>query len=388
MSFGPLAEIHLVGTAKALDLGNAYAKPVVNQIKLLPWECSANVKIGEILCEPELRDGQKIEENPRYLARKQLQTLEAMGFQLMSAYEHEFLVTKAGKPLYESRQYCSTVKLMEVKDFILDLEKNMWQCGINVESLHSEAAPARFEYTFTPKYGIQVPDDMFLFRRAAKEIAVKYGLEVTFMAKPFAAGVCTGHFNHSLWSIENNTNAFYDKDSQLSQLGRYWVGGIIKHMKALTAIYCPTPNCYRILHSPRCGDRTDWGFSSRNFSLRVTSNSASATYVENRIPSSSANVYLVMAATIAAGIDGIKNQTEPPPEGKCPDSDILPSNLAEALEALESDEVLADSLGPTFMACFLYEKRKVEVDKFGKHDINNSVPSELEAERAEYFELL
>ena len=123
------------------------------------------------------------------------------------------------------------------------------------------------------------------------------------------------------------------------------------------------------------------------FSLRIKSASEKATYMENRIPSGASNIYLVLAATVAAGIDGIKNKIEPPAPGLragCP----LPFKLEEALDALEKDETMVQALGEEFVEWFLIEKREVELKKFGTHDIAKFIDSEFKAELDEYFEMI
>ena len=110
------------------------------------------------------------------------------------------------------------------------------------------------------------------------------------------------HYNHSLWTLDGKTALFDPSASdQLSDIARYWIGGLIKHSAALTALCSPTVNCYRRLHGPRLPDKANWGLEDRNASFRVKNYSEQGTYFENRIPGGSCNPYLVLAATVAAG---------------------------------------------------------------------------------------
>ena len=389
--FGPRSEIIECKCVLETKYGNSYSKPMCNKIVELPWAGTDKFKIGEILCEPMWQDGTIQEACPRYVARKQLQNLESMGLKLMCACEAEFLLVKDGKPLFEGTDYCTHVRFSDVEELMLTLDSNLRKCGIESETMEVEYSPGQVEFAFVPKFGIEAADNMFRFKTAVKEIAKKSGITAVFMSKPFAGEDASSgtHFNHSLWNTQTNQNAFYDPNEtdHISSLGKYWIGGVIKHMEAVTALCCPTINCYRHLHTPWVADKKDWDYDSRLVSLRIKSTSEKATYMENRIPSGASNIYLVLAATVAAGIDGIKNKIEPPAPGLrlgCP----LPFKLEEALDALEKDETMVKALGEEFVEWFLIEKREVELKKFGKHDMTKLIDSELKAEQDEYFEMI
>ena len=390
LSHGPRGENTHDKLPERAKHSNIYAVPGAEEIKVLPWAGCDKYKVGEVLCDLNWKDGTPVEESPRYVAKKQLQTLEAMGYSLLSAFECEFSLVKNEKSLFETSQYFSMLKFNEAEKYMFDLEKALCQCGVDVECLHVESGPGQMELSFRPTCHIKAADNMFLFKRAAKEIAKKHGIEACFMAKPFEIDSNTAHFNHSLWSIDTQRNVFYtpDEHDKISELGKHWIGGIIKHIDAITAFCCPTVNCYRCLHDTFNADRNDWDYDSREVSIRVKHYSEEATYIENRIPTSAACCHLVMAATLAAGIDGIKNKIEPPPSGKREDSIPLPSDLHEALDALESDHVLVEALGEKLVESFLCAKRNVELAKFGKNTLNLWLPTEVEAEKKEYFELI
>ena len=198
---------------------------------------------------------------------------------------------------------------------------------------------------------------MFTLKEAVKEIALEHGWRATFMTRPAAGrGCCSGmHFGQSLWT--DGKNAFHDDAAaaeeedrrQLSAVGRHWAAGLVKHAGALAALVSPTVNCYRRLHRPWAPDRADCGWQNRNAMLRLVTSSAQTTYVENRLPSSAANPYVVLAATVAAGVDGLVNRLELPPADAQDRGERLPSSLSEALSALESDRTICDALGDEFI---------------------------------------
>jgi len=189
------------------------------------------------------------------------------------------------------------------------------------------------------------------------------------------------HFCMSLWV--GDTNIFHDPTTnELSAVGSHWAAGLIKHAPALTALFCPTVNCYRHLHTHMTPDVADCAWESRDAMLRVVIMGPHTTYIENRLPTSAANPYIVMAATVAAGIDGLVNRLELP-RGE---AERLPSSLPEALSALEADKVLSDALGEEFIRWFLQLKRETEIAKVNK--AKDERRDEMEVERELYFHLL
>ena len=265
--FGPRSETTECKCVLETKYGNSYSKPMCNNIVELPWAGTDKFKIEEILCEPMWQDGTIQEACPRYVARKQLQNLESMGLKLMCACEAEFLLVKDGKPLFDGTDYCTHVRFRDVEELMLTLDSNLRKCGIESETMEVEHSPGQVEFAFVPKFGIEAADNMFSFKTAVKEIAKKPEITAVFMSKPFAGEDASSgtHFNHSLWNTQTNRNAFYDPNEtdHISSLGKYWIGGVIKHMEAITALCCPTVNCYRHLHTPWVADKKDWDFDSR-----------------------------------------------------------------------------------------------------------------------------
>jgi len=214
-------------------------------------------------------------------------------------------------------------------------------------------------------------------------MSAQHGWRATFMTKPTSDKDSSSaiHFCMSLWA--GDTNTFHDPATKgLSAVGRHWAAGLIKHAPALIALLCPTVNCYRHLHTHMTPDVADCLWESRDAMLRVVIMGPHTTYIENRLPTSAANPYVVMAATVAAGIDGFVNRLQLSSEA----AERLPSSLAEALTALEADKVLSDALGEEFNRWFLQLKREAEIAK-----VNNAKEEErdeMEVERELYFRLL
>ncbi|XP_072020405.1 lengsin-like [Amphiura filiformis] len=177
------------------------------------------------------------------------------------------------------------------------------------------------------------------------------------------------HFNYSLWDINGENNLMMDNKNpdSLSDVARHWLAGILAHAPAVSLLMAPTINCVKAFE-PRSTSinpcNATWGFDNRTTALRVKVGDTGA-YIENRICSGGANPYLILAATVAAGIDGIQNQMEPLPHvnGNAYDPDniptntpILPSNMKTALENLSNDSIICEALGDDFVKCFVAHK--------------------------------
>jgi len=190
------------------------------------------------------------------------------------------------------------------------------------------------------------------------------------MTKPVKSSTVCGSgqlFNHFIGSVIHLPDALDNEFVNsadvcgISQVSHYWLAGLVKHARGLTALCCPTVNCYRRLHGPSapCKAFVSTDDNDQTSSFRLKMAGATSAFVENRLPGRSANPYIVLAATVAAGLDGITNKY-PPPE---PGADVLlPQSLFEALDALGEDEVLVKALGVEFIQSFIRKKYKFEVD--------------------------
>ena len=286
--------------------------------------------------------------------------------------------------------------------------------GIEVETLQTEYGDGQFELVLKPQIGIKIADNVFVAKDCIKEVARKYSMNAIFIAKISNASDCNAmHFNHSLRAMRQDDigNIFSDvsKKDRISSVCRSWIGGLVCHYRALAAVCNPTVNCYRRLNTHWNPRVSDWGVDDRTASYRIKNSSPEATYIESRLPSSSANPYLVLASTVAAGVNGIKQDFPcPPPSTVFPSSptppttapstsspsaptttvpnltavtnptattlatrsatasDLLyspmephkvPHNLVEGLEALQDDAYLVDALGKDFVKWFVLLKR-------------------------------
>ncbi len=312
-----------------------------------------------------------------------------MGLEIKSAFEVEFKVYEGRKPLFSGCDFCVQTTMAQHCAFLFDLEKNLNATGVNVETMYTEYSDGQFEFTLHPECGIKALDDFFVLKNSIKELCDQRGYIASFMAKPDQLGCGSGaHFNFSIWDKQTDRNMMYDASQadNLSDFMKHFLAGMLKHVNAVTALCSPTVNCYRRLHGPWAPDIANWGIDNRMATYRIKNQGISGTYFENRIPSGLANPYLVMAATLAAGLDGVDQKLQCPPACQTM-ADPLPATLAEGLSALESDSIMIPSLGEDVMAWFIGMKREVELAKFASHSMKEEKEAEITAERNQYEKL-
>lgn len=324
--------------------------------------------IGQIFGEIRWHGDKPQEACPRYMARKQLHRLDEMGYSFYSGTEVEFLLLDkaTSKPVFATGWYMNSYLLGEFEPWYIDLDEALDKAGVPVYSTHIEYGPGQFEIPTSPEFGIIAADHWVILRQCLKEVSSKWGYVVNIMAHYLPYGKApTGsgaHSNFSVWDKERQNNIFWDESSPegLSDFAYHWIAGLMKHASALAAIFCPTTNCYGRLKGKITPTYINWGMENRTAMIRTKNKGPSGTYVENRLTSGLANPYLVMACTIAAGLDGVKNTTacpEPHQESVV----CIPGSLEEALDALKNDEVMVDALGKEFVEWFCAVKQ-VDID--------------------------
>lgn len=238
---------------------------------------------------------------------------------------------------------------------------------LDIEGCNAEFDPGQVEAAVAHRDALGAADAAFLFRELVRETALVRGLGATFMARPFADSIGNGmHLNLSAAGTDGH-NAFHDPfdPDGLSQSCRWAIAGILEHHEALTAVFAPTVNSYKRLHPGLLsGYWANWGLDNRLTSVRVPGQRGAGTRIEHRTPDGTCSPHLAVLALLAAALDGIERQLAPPDpasgdaEGS-PGTEVhTPHSLAEALDLLEKDSVLADAVGPDLMTTFLGLKRR------------------------------
>ena len=254
------------------------------------------------------------------------------------------------------------------RDMVLTLE----DMGFVIEASHHEVAPAQHEIDFQYDEALVTADNIMTFKLAVKTIAKRHGLHATFMPKPkFGVNGSGMHINMSL--AQDGKNLFADaSDKQgLSQEAYYFIGGIMKHMKGMTAITNPLVNSYkRLVPGYEAPVYIAWSATNRSPLIRIPAAGGEGTRVELRCPDPSANPYLALAVCLQAGLDGIRNKMMPPAsvdrnifamtkeEQKALDIDEIPGTLIEAVGELEKDDFIRSVLGEHVSVKYIEAKKR------------------------------
>jgi glutamine synthetase len=350
--------------------------PDLATVTPLPWEPSAAWCLGDAVAE----DGSAAAESPRVVARRVADHAASLGYTLICGPELEFYVCEPG-PGGGWQRYANEPGNVYVvgrkgdpQGVLLDMLRQLRDVGLGVTAANHEFSPGQFEINLGHSELADAADRSFRLKSAVQEIARHRGLLATFMAKPFNDEDGSGFHVHLSLNDETGLNVFGDASGTdgLAAAGRYAVGGVLRHARALSALLNPTVNSYK-----RFGPNTlapwliDWGLDNRSVMVRIPPERGDAARMEVRLGDATANPYLAMAAVGAAVCLGIADKVEPPAklEGYGYDparSEVLPTRLGDALDALEADRELTEVLGEYFVASFLAYKRN-EIERFERY---------------------
>lgn len=335
-------------------------KPDWDTLAVLPYAPGE----ARVICDLHGMDGAQALDDARIVARSMLKRFADRGITVRTGFELEFYLIdrESGQTAFPDRQICSTVRNNAnppLRDALLNALPAL---GIQVSTYSVENAPGQYEITFSPIDGIAAADATFGFRTAVKEIARSFGYNAPFMTKPFIDEAASGtHIHQSLIDTETGENLMMatSDSNHLSALGRHFLAGQIHHADALSAFLSPTPNDYKRYQPGSFAPvNKSWGFDNRSAAIRIPSNAiGSAARIENRIGGAAASPYIALAASLAAGLDGIERELEPPDPvdvdaASRADIPPLPRSLDDALRALNRDETLCEMLGEPFIRTY------------------------------------
>ena len=343
------------------------AVPDVGTLRLVPWQ----ERTALMLCDWHLPDGRPVPISPRHVLKRVVERARSMGFEPRLALELEFYVLRepAGDlvPISERPSTYGIALGSQLEPLGRLIRESMLAYRLPVEACNLETGPGQFEITFRYGPALHAADEAFLFKSAVKELAAQQGLVATFMAKPrtdWAGSSC--HVHMSLTDADGR-GVFFDAvaDDGFSATMRAFIAGSLAGMRELTALHAPTTNSYRRFTPYSWAATTaTWAVDNRSVGLRAISEGESGTRVEHRQAGGDANPYLVAAAALAAGLDGIERGLEAPgptdadiyalPPGAVP---ALPTSLAEATDALARSELARDWLGADFVGHYVAMKR-------------------------------
>lgn len=380
-------EIMLDGSSikgfRSIETSDMFFHPDINSFQILPWRERNGVNAARLICDIYNADGTPFEGCPRCNLKRVMEAAEKMGFSMNIGPEAEFFLFAKDKDENITTKTQDHAGYYDVgpedlgEDVRGDIVLTLKEMGFDIEASHHEVADGQHEIDFRYADILTAADNVTTFKIAVKAIAAKHNLHATFMPKPiFGINGSGMHCNVSLF--KDGKNAFYNENAeyQLSDTAKYSVGGILKHVKSITAITNPLVNSYkRLVPGYEAPVYLAWSLANRSALVRVPAKRGISTRVELRSPDPSCNPYLAFAAILEACLDGIRNQIDPPApvesniykltskERKKQRIDSLPGSLDDALEQMDKSLVAKAALGDHIFKEFMTAKKK-EWDSF------------------------
>lgn len=354
-----------------IDESDQCLVPDPDSLEIMPWR-PREKGVARMICDVYSPDGSPFPGCPRNNLKRVLKEAKDMGFEMNVGPEGEFFLFHTddrGMPtldIHDKAGYFDLAPIDRGEDARRDIVLTMKKMGFKIEASHHEVAPGQHEIDF--KYGeaLQTADNWVTFRDIVKNIAKNHDLYATFMPKPLTGQNGSAmHCNQSLF--KDNDNIFYDPNTEsgLSETALYYIGGLLKHARGMTAIANPTINSYKRLRPGyEAPTYITWSSSNRSALIRIPSSRGSGTRVEYRSPDPTANPYLIFAVMLKAGLEGIKNKIMPPKPvngdlyklAKQKELEHLPHDLHSALKAMEADPLIEAAIGKHALDRFLEGK--------------------------------
>ena len=362
-------EIMLDGSSikgfRSIETSDMYFFPDLDTFTILPWCERDGENVARIICDIHNADGTPFEGCPRCNLKRMIARAEKLGYKMNVGPEAEFFIFELDKngeattKPHDKGGYYDAAPTDMAEDIRRDIVGSLEAMDFEIEASHHEVADGQHEIDFKYADALTTADNIITFKYVVKSIATEYGVHATFMPKPiFGINGSGMHCNLSLF--KDGKNVFYapENDYQLSKEALYSIGGVLKHVKAFTAITNPLVNSYkRLVPGYEAPVYLAWSLANRSALIRVPAKRGVATRIELRSPDPSCNPYLALASILGAILDGVENKIEPPQpveeniyemtpkELKNANIESLPGTLYEAIELLKQDEVVKDSLG-------------------------------------------
>lgn len=340
--------------------GDFYLCPDFDTFVILPWRPQRG-KVARLLCDVYDENGNVFEMSPRTILKNVIQSAQEKGYTFYIDPECEFFlfhIDENGIPTTVTHEQAGYMDVGPLdlgenprRDMVLALE----EMGFNVESSHHESAPGQQEIDFQEEEPLHIADSIVTFKSAVKSIARRCGLHATFMPKPKQGVAGSGmHINISVYKDGRNLFNAADK-TEVRDETRWFIGGVMKHVKGMCAVTNPLVNSYkRIMSGFDAPKDMVWECRHENAMVKVRTPLGEDTKVELRFPDPSANPYLALAVCIAAGIEGLEEQIEPGKEGEV--QGTLPGTLIEAVGYMKEDAFMEEVLGARFVQTYIDAK--------------------------------
>jgi glutamine synthetase len=372
--------------------GELRCVPDLSTFSVLPYA----EKQGVVICDFKTIDHEESELCSRTVLKN---VLRNSPYRVSASFENEYYYAfKNDDGSYSpfDRSLCfATPGMQATEKIILETVAALDKQGIRVEKYYPELGPGQQELVIRYADALRAADNQILLRETVRAVAAKHGVIATFMPKPFQGCAGSGcHLHVSLWN--DNVNLFYDRNGKhtLSDTALYFIGGILDHIAPLCAFTASTVSSYkRLVPQNWASAYTCYGLDNREAAVRICSgqkgNEAKSTNLEFKPTDGACNPYLALAALLSAGFDGIKRKLDPgdavmidpyeysEQERKAQNIERLPSNLNEAIIALENDQFFSEQLGETIV------REYIALKKYQWHEYHNQITT---WEANSYFE--
>lgn len=359
-----------------LEESDMYLRPDPSTFVIFPWRPREGA-VARLICNIERADGNPFEGCVRNALRKTISEAEKMGFSVAVSSKAKFflfLLDESGKPTAVPHDMGSKFDLTPLdlgenarREIILNLE----EMDFDIETSHHDFSPGQHEINFKADDLLIAADGILTYKYVIRSIVHRHGLHATFMPKPLRNS-CGSGMSLRFMLFKNGKNAFVDEQNpnERTDILNYFIGGMLKHAPALTALSNPTINSYkRLINEEEAPNIISWSETNKKAFLRVPY-TKEETFVEWQSPDGSCNPYLALACAVKAGLDGIKSKIQPPPPLNINVSKLagdqreamkihqIPLTLENSLNALEQDYVIQEALGSYISQNYIAGKRR------------------------------
>jgi glutamine synthetase len=350
--------------------------PDLNTFAIFPW----NPKVGRFICDVTDNNGKAYPTCPRGILKSILGKSVALGYDFLTRPELEWYFINTDREPADTGTYMDIPPKDQFSGLRHQISSTMMDMGIGIKTIHHEVGPSQHEIEFLPNNALNQADNIQTAKMIVKNKANRKDLISTFMPKPFPLVAGSGLHIHQ-YLEKDGKNIFADADAGMSDLLRYYIGGIQKHVEAISAILNPITNSYkRLIPNHEAPVYISWGVGNRTALIRVPGYEKSAR-IEYRAGDATMNIYLGTALLLAAGLDGIKKKIEPntPVTENIDNLTVekrqtlgikkLPQNLSEALESFKNSKFIFKNLGKQLVDIFIdIKSREIEDYQAAKNE--------------------
>ncbi|MCA1839185.1 MAG: glutamine synthetase family protein [Actinobacteria bacterium] len=358
-----------------IEESDMIAKPDASTFQVMPTKPS-RANSARMFCDIRLPDGSPFPGDPRHVLQKTLKKAAELGYTYYVGPELEYFYFKdsKGTEFLDHGSYFDLTPLDEAGDMRKKTVEYLEEMGISVEYVHHEVAPSQHEIDLRYADALTMADNVITYRLVVKEVAQEHGVYATFMPKPLAGINGSGMHTH-MSLFEADRNAFYDPSdvAMLSKVGKAFLAGLLVHAREICAVTNQWVNSYkRLIPGFEAPVYICWARRNRSALVRVPMykpGKESAIRLEARFPDPACNPYLAFSLMLAAGLKGIKDNYELPPEADDNIYDLsakerlragidsLPEDLHEAIQACETSELVKETLGEHTFEWFIRNKK-------------------------------